>query len=117
MIVWATFSLLFFLLFNKDHLYAFSSVLPQKVRRSWIKMRHGDDYLRWDEFSQILENHFPYFRMLNDREKSEFLVRLTDFKNRMPVEAREGLDLDTKKLVLLHASLTQITFGYDDFRF
>src|SRR5688572_26692050 len=112
MIVWATFSLLFFLLFNKDYLYAFSSVLPQKIRRSWIKMRHAEDFSRWDEFANILENYFPYFRMLNPKEKSEFLVRLIDFKNQIPMEGREGLELDTKKLVLLHASLTQITFGY-----
>lgn len=117
MIIWIVSSSVFFILFNWGEIYILSSVLPQKIRRKWIKLVYPTDFGQWENYNAILHDHFPYYKLLNDQEKSEFLVRLMDFKNRLPIEGREGLNVDEQKQVLLCASLSQITFGYNDFRF
>ncbi len=116
MLAWILFSLLFYLLLSLKELYILSGILPHPVRRSWINMVYPDEKSKWNEYHAFLKQHFPYFKLLNNKEKGEFLVRLFDFKNQIPVEGREGIEIDEQKHVLLSASLSQITFGYQGFR-
>lgn len=108
--------IVFLFLSEYSSIYSWSYVLPVKVRRSWIQYKHSDDYMNWDFYSKLLQNEFPYFKLLSKKEQDEFLVRLIDVKNYMEFEGREVVELDNRKLALLSASMVQLTFGFRDYR-
>jgi len=97
--------------------YTFSGILPQQIRRAWIQWRYQSDFSKWPEYEQILNSAISFYRILEARDKSEFLVRTTDFMNRLSFEGREGVEIDDRKRLLLCATLAQITFGFSHFRF
>lgn len=116
MIIFFVLIAIFLLTRDFSRIYALSSVLPQTVRRGWIRRMHNHDYHNWQNYDALLKREFPYYKLLNPNERSEFMVRMIDAKNFMVFEAREGLELDNRKLVLLAASMVQLTFGFRDYR-
>lgn len=61
---------------------------------------------------KLLATHFEYYRLLNDSDKKEFLVRLnTIIKNKRFV-GRNDLDVSAAMKTLIAASITQLTFGF-----
>lgn len=114
--IWLGFSVLIYTLLSISELYALSSGFPAWIRRRWIKWRHPEDYEKWPEYQALLNNRIAFFKTITEREKEEFLVRLTDLKNRVNISGRDGITIDLQKEVLVCAAMTQITFGYSDFR-
>lgn len=74
------------------------------------------DFNNWLFFERVLQNKFPFFRLLSDKEQTEFILRVIDVKNYMIFEGREGVVLDEEKLTLLSASMVQLTFGFNNYR-
>jgi MtfA peptidase len=109
---------LIYLVFNQfGGTYALSSILPPSIRRNWIKIMYYVDYLNWDYYDQLLIDNFPYYKILNKKQKHEFMVRLIDVKNTMEFEGQQGFVLTDEKLCFLSASMVQLTFGFPNYRF
>lgn len=61
---------------------------------------------------KLLITHFEYYRMLNDADKKEFLVRLnTIIKNKRFI-GKGDLNVTVPMKTLIAASITQLTFGF-----
>lgn len=116
MLVFFVLSIVFMLAREYSGTYALSGILPQKIRRGWIKKMYYFDYINWRYYDELFLREFPYYKLLNAKERSEFMVRTIDNKNYMHFEAREDLKLDDRKLALLSASMTQLTFGFNNYR-
>lgn len=57
------------------------------------------------------EQHFPYFRRLNEREKKEFVHRVSRIHRHKIIFAEEGFTIHRYQEILVCASVAQITFG------
>lgn len=108
---------LFFVLSARSYLYAYSALLPMVIRRSWIRHQHPDLVKKWPQMTTILNDHFPYFKLLSVSEKQEFLNRLTDIRSRLAIEGREGQPVGLFQETMICASMVQLGFGYMDYRF
>lgn len=106
----------FILIREYSNIYSWSSILPEHIRKKWIQKVHTMDYNNWLFFESVLQNKFPFFRLLSAKEQTEFIVRVIDVKNYMLFEGREGVVLDDEKLTLLSASMVQLTFGFNNYR-
>lgn len=109
--------LMFMMLFSRSYLYAYSAVLPTSIRSRWIRFHHPEFVEIWPQMTSVLIDHFPYFKLLSDREKEEFLIRLTDIRSRLAIEGRAGQRIGLHEETMICASMVQLGFGYTDYRF
>lgn len=68
------------------------------------------------ELDALFTREFHYYRLLNEKEQHEFILRSIDIKNDLIFEAREDLELTDEMCYLLSASMAQLTFGFTDYR-
>lgn len=64
---------------------------------------------------EFYEKHFQYFNLLNSEEQDSFVLRSINIKERLKINAVDDLMVSENVKMLVSASFTQITFGYDQF--
>ncbi len=62
----------------------------------------------------FLEKNFRYYQDLNVDEKEEFSRRIIKFLRTIEFEGRKGLVVTRKMQLLITATATKLTFGYDE---
>jgi Mlc titration factor MtfA (ptsG expression regulator) len=67
-------------------------------------------------YAKLLDEKFPYFRLLNDREQHVFVSRLRYIRNHKNFRSRDTALVITEEMeILFSAALTQLTFGLSNF--
>ncbi len=67
-------------------------------------------------YSKLLNEKFPYFKLLNDKEQRLFVSRLRYIRNHKNFRSRDTELVVTEEMeILFSAAIAQLTFGWVDF--
>lgn len=69
-----------------------------------------------ERLAQFYTNRFPYYKLLDEKEKKEFVSRVITFRKQNQLHIKHTVISSADEIeLMINAAFVQITFGYNDF--
>ena len=78
---------------------------------------HYDSFTNEIELDELLLKHFAFYHLLTDQDKWQFRIKLNALLKSKWFKGRDGFELSNEKMLLVAATMTQISLGLPAFTF